>query len=401
MKPLSSVASAIRDLSVGVSEEVRQLWRDPSLLVILLVLPVLYSATVYWLYSQESVVDCPVSVIDQDGSMKAHRLTWLIDATEEARVVDRVSSPEAAFTRLRHHEAAAAVLVPHGFEERLLRGEQARIKLWIDSANMLTYGTAYAGIRGAVSVLDDEVTEGSLQSKGLSLRQARQRTSPIEVSERLLFHPTGSYGGFIAPALFMMALQQAILLACAISFGSHRERLCRLGAWERPSYARMLGRLMVHLPFHLVSAAVLVLMIQTFYPFPVAHGAGLATLMAVFVVVTGLLGLFVSLSFTNGRSPMQVLLLASAPLFIASGYTWPIEQMPAWVQWIVRGVPITPVHAGLRTVVMKTNELSGLSGALASLVTLGALYFVLGALAVAVARRLSRPRPAPLVAVAE
>jgi ABC-2 type transport system permease protein len=173
-------------------DEWRRIRQDKSILMMLLFLPLLYAVTVSWLYGQESVVDCPIIIVDQDSSIKSRRLTWLMDATEEVRVVDNMTSVEDAFTRLRRHEAAAVVFIPEGFELRLLHDEQAKIKLWIDSANMLTYGTAYTGIRSAVSVLDDERMGEAFVAKGMTRRQANRRVSPIEVSERLLYHPTGS-----------------------------------------------------------------------------------------------------------------------------------------------------------------------------------------------------------------
>ncbi|HOU92288.1 MAG TPA: ABC transporter permease [Polyangiaceae bacterium] len=392
MKSRGSAGSPLAELRRGWREEWRQLWRERSLLIILVCLPVLYSATVYWLYRAESVVDCPVIVVDQDGGPQATRLTWLIDATEEARVLDRMSSIDDAFARLRRHEAAAVVLLPEGFGARLLRGEPARIKLWIDSANMLTYGTAYTGIRAAVSVLDDERTEAAYAGKGMPRRLAERRTTPIEISDRLLFHPTGSYGGFMAPGVFMVALQQAILLAYAMSAGNQRERAEREGDARRPTYLRRLGRLGVHLPFHWVSAALVAWMIRSLFPFPTSHGLGLFVLLALFVVVTGLLAILVSLPFTNGRTPMQVLVLVSAPLFLASGYTWPLGEMPAWVAWIARSVPTTPVLAGLRSIGMKSSALASIQEPLTSLAVLGAVYLLAGLAAVTTRRWLEDVR---------
>jgi ABC-2 type transport system permease protein len=358
-------------------DEWRRIRQDKSILMMLLFLPLLYAVTVSWLYGQESVVDCPIIIVDQDSSIKSRRLTWLMDATEEVRVVDNMTSVEDAFTRLRRHEAAAVVFIPEGFELRLLHDEQAKIKLWIDSANMLTYGTAYTGIRSAVSVLDDERMGEAFVAKGMTRRQANRRVSPIEVSERLLYHPTGSYGAFFAPAVFVVALQQAILLAFAVSSGARRA--CDVQRGMAPeTYLQLLVRYLVHLPFHLLSVVSLTWLIHRLYPFAATNVWGVWLVLSIFTVVTGGAAILVSLPFSNGKTPLQVLMLISTPLFLASGYTWPDTLIPEWVNAIVSVVPSTPAISGVSIVGMKSTSLNAASSSIIMLVKLGLAYVGLG-----------------------
>ncbi len=366
----------------GIAAEWRHLFAEKSLLVVLLLLPLLYATTVAFLYQRESVVDSPVVVVDQDASRASSRLTWLIDATQEARVVDRMQSVDEAFVRMRRHETSAVVLIPEGFEKRLLSTQPAKMKLWIDSANMLTYGTVYTGIRAAVSELGNEQTQKAFMLRGATRRQAEQRTSPIDLTERLLFHPTASYGGFMAPAVFVVALQQAILLGLALSVGVRRERTGSVDADEPRAYLKLLGRYLVHLPFHLSSAAVLSWVIHDWYEFPAGSSFSTFVLLSVFAMVTGPLAILVSLPFTNGRTPMQVLMLVSTPLFLASGYTWPFGQMPEALQFVAKLVPSTPGLWGLRVAAMSSGKLEQMKESLTLLAMQGVGYLLAGMLVV-------------------
>ncbi|MGE5786731.1 MAG: ABC transporter permease [Myxococcales bacterium] len=379
-------------IGTEMRSELRQIWDDQSLLVMLLLLPLLYALTVAYLYGSESVVDAPIVVVDEDGSRYSNRLTWMMDATEEVRVVERIGSVEEAFAWLRRHDASAVVMLPKGFEQHLLAKEPARIKLWIDSANMLTYGTAYTGIRAAITELDNELGRQAFVAKGIGSRQAAQRTSSIELSERLLFHPTGSYGGFMAPAVFIMALQQAILLAFAVSVGGRRERSGSSPLREAHAYSRLVARYLVHLPFHLLSSAIIASLVTYWYRFPVAETGRTFALLAGFTIATGPLAVIVSLCFRNDRAPLQVLMLVSTPLFLASGYTWPLALMPEPIQFLAQLVPSTPTLAGLRTVVITAGSSSALWSALNALARLFALYTVVGLVLVTVASWLGRHR---------
>jgi ABC-2 type transport system permease protein len=376
----------------GIRAEWQQLVAVKTQLVVLLFLPLIYASTVAYLYRRESVVDAPVIVVDQDRSRVSNRLVWLIDATAEARVVERLQSVDEAFARMRRHETSALVFIPEGFEQRLTNAEPAKVKLWIDSANMLTYGTVYTGIRGAVSELDNEHGINAFIARGATRRQAERRASPIVLTERLLFHPTASYGAFMAPAVFVVALQQAILLGFALSVGSRREATGRADADEPNAYSRLLGRYFVHLPFHLASAAVLSWLIAYWYGF--AAGSALATfiLLSALAVAAGPLAILVSLPFTNGRTPLQVLMLVSTPLFLASGYTWPLEQLPPAVQFVAKLVPSTPGLWGLRIAAISSGKFVDLAPSLSLLAVQGAGYVLAGTLIVTVLKhaRLTR-----------
>lgn len=374
----------------GIRAEWRQLVATKSLLVVLLLLPLLYASTVAYLYRNESVVDAPVIVVDQDRSRVSNRLGWLIDATVEAQVVERLQSVDEAFARMRSHETSAVILIPEGFEQRLTSAEPAKVKLWIDSANMLTYGTVYTGIRAAVSELDNEQGVKAFIARGATRRQAERRTSPIDLTERLLFHPTASYGAFMAPAVFVVALQQAILLAFALSVGSRRETTGHADADEPNAYSKLLGRYLVHLPFHLTSAAVLSWLIAYWYGFAAGSALGTFILLSTLAVAAGPLAIVVSLPFTNGRTPLQVLMLVSTPLFLASGYTWPLDQLPRVVQFVAKLVPSTPGLWGLRIAAMSSGKLVDLAPSLSLLAVQGAGYVVVGALIVMALRHWKR-----------
>jgi ABC-2 type transport system permease protein len=366
----------------GASAEWRSLIENKSLLVVLAFLPLLYATTVAFLYQHESVVDAPVIVVDQDESQVSRRMTWLIDATEEVQVVDRMQSVDVAFARMRRHETSAVVLIPEGFEARLLSTQPAKMKLWIDSANLLTYSTAYTGIRAAITELDDEQARKAFMARGTTRRLAQQRTSPIELTERLLFLPTASYGAFLAPAVFVVALQQAILLGFALSVGMRREQTGRIDADEPKAYLKLLGRYVVHLPFHLSSAAVLSWLIHYWYQFPTGSAFGTFVLLSVFVIAAGPFAILVSLPFTNGRTPMQVLMMVSTPLFFASGYTWPIREMPDAVQFVAKLIPTTPGLWGLRVAAMSSQRLELLRESLTFLAIQGTGYVIVGAVVV-------------------
>ncbi|MBT2416220.1 ABC transporter permease, partial [Streptomyces sp. ISL-12] len=65
-------------------------------------------------------------------------------------------------------------------------------------------------------------------------------------------------------------------------------------------------------------------------------------LTAVFVGSASFLGVFISILIPDALKATQILMVIASPAFIISGFTWPLNAMPAFVQFIANIIPLTP-----------------------------------------------------------
>jgi ABC-2 type transport system permease protein len=54
----------------------------------------------------------------------------------------------------------------------------------------------------------------------------------------------------------------------------------------------------------------------------------------VFVISVSFIGVLVSILVPNQLKATEILMVIATPSFILSGFTWPLSQMPVWVQAI-------------------------------------------------------------------
>ena len=344
-----------RFLLRSMVQEWRTMFRHPTLLLVLVAIPVVYPLVVSWLYQANQAVERPTVVIDDDNSALSRELLEGLDASQELRVIERAGSVDEGWRALRERRAEVLVYVPSNLSTRVKRGEQAHVKVWVDSSNILTYGVAYPGVSIVVSSMNDELAAAWMRSKGVSREVARARVSPVARVERMAFHPTLAYGAFLVPGVLLLVMQQAVLIALAFSAGLSRE-LGEPAEAKRWPFTWLEGKFLAHLASHLGATAFIVLCVFRWFGWPMRDAVSLLGLFAVFVLTVAPAAVLVSSLVKDRYASFQLLMFASAPMFLMSGFSWPIEQMPAHVRAVATLLPSTPALGALRVLAMKSGD---------------------------------------------
>jgi ABC-2 type transport system permease protein len=369
----------------GLREEWRLLFggrtrRERSgVLSVLLAIPLLYPALVAYLYHGEDARERPALVLDLDGSALSRRLLLDLEATPELQLVGRPAGLEEGAEALRRGEAELLVVVPADLSRKVKRGERAQLAVWSTGGNVYTWSLAFPAVSTVVATVDAELLARTFLSRGLPPEVARRRAAPIATGDRRLFHPSASYGRFLAVGILLVVVQQLVVLSLAFSAGVRRERGLPVGAAPHP-LAHLSGMAAAHAPFWLgglllVACGVLPWMGWS-GPSPLATTA----LFALFVTALAPVAVAVASLVSDRMSAFQVVMFFSAPLFVASGFTWPAGQLPRVVELATWAFPATPALRALRVLSMKTGDLRVVVPELLWLAALAVLYSAAAAL---------------------
>jgi ABC-2 type transport system permease protein len=69
----------------------------------------------------------------------------------------------------------------------------------------------------------------------------------------------------------------------------------------------------------------------------------------------------------------EILMVIATPSFILSGFTWPLSQMPVWVQGIANVIPLTHFLKAFRILIIEEGSFSQTFGAISSLLIIGSI----------------------------
>ena len=266
-----------------------------------------------------------VAVLDPSKDAVTTRITERIDENRYFSVVKELSSASDIETVFRHDEADIVVAFTPDFDANLSTGE-AGIQLVVDATDPNT-GKMMAGyVQGIV---------------GQALQSGTQ-SSPI-VQTHLLFNPQMKSAYNFVPGVMGLILMLICAMMTSISIVREKET----GTMEvllvspiRPIFI-ILAKAVPYLVLSCVNLATILLLSVYVLHVPVEGSLWTLSFLSLLLIAVALsLGLLISCVVQNQVAAMIVSGMGlMMPVMLLSGMIFPIESMPAVLQWISNIIP--------------------------------------------------------------
>ena len=266
-----------------------------------------------------------VAVLDPSKDAVTTRITERIDENRYFSVVKELSSASDIETVFRHDEADIVVAFTPDFDANLSTGE-AGIQLVVDATDPNT-GNMMAGyVQGIV---------------GQALQSGTQ-SSPI-VQTHLLFNPQMKSAYNFVPGVMGLIL----MLICAMMTSMSIVREKETGTMEvllvspiRPIFI-ILAKAVPYLVLSCVNLITILLLSVYVLHVPVEGSLWTLSFLSLLLIAVALsLGLLISCVVQNQVAAMIVSGMGlMMPVMLLSGMIFPIESMPAVLQWISNIIP--------------------------------------------------------------
>ena len=300
------------------------IFRDRRTMLILLGMPVLQIILFGFAITTE-LNHSRVAVLDPSKDAVTTRITERIDENRYFSVVKDLSSASDIETVFRHDEADIVVAFTPDFDANLSTGE-AGIQLVVDATDPNT-GNMMAGyVQGIV---------------GQALQSGTQ-SSPI-VQTHLLFNPQMKSAYNFVPGVMGLILMLICAMMTSISIVREKET----GTMEvllvspiRPIFI-ILAKAVPYLVLSCVNLATILLLSVYVLHVPVEGSLWTLSFLSLLLIAVALsLGLLISCVVQNQVAAMIVSGMGlMMPVMLLSGMIFPIESMPAVLQWISNIIP--------------------------------------------------------------
>jgi ABC-2 type transport system permease protein len=312
---------------------------ETETVVLLLAASILYALFYPTPYMRQVLRDLPVVVVDRDHSALSRQLTRWLDASEAASVSSRITDLDAAQDSVRAGAAGAVLLIPQDFERHVLRREPAYVEAYADASYFLVYSTALRAINGVVGTLSTGISVRRLEASGFTEKAALQRARPVTFVSWPLFNPLAGYGTFVVPAVFILILQQTLLIGiAALRVAERREDESR----SEPLWAILGGKLGATALIYLGHAVFMFGVVFSLYGFPMrASWLEVFIFLVPYFAAVTLLGLAVAELFDRPESSTVALAAMSLPALFMSGISFPADVQAGWVRALAVVLPST------------------------------------------------------------
>lgn len=311
--------------------ELKGLLKDKGLLLLAIGGPFLYSFFYPLPYQYKIVRKMPVAVVDADKTSTSFKLKQMIKATEQVALTEKYLTLKDAQKALKERHIYAVVYIPEDFQKNILKNQVQAVKIWTDGSYIIYYKQATKALQTAIKTMSAGIEIKKLQAKGAGKTAYVLRT-PITITERDLYNPSGSYMENVVPAVLVAVIHQVLLMIIGMRSGTLRESKERYSPAICPINI-LFGKTLAFLFFGLCYFVFYFILVYRILGFT-GGGTILSFFIFYFIFVLSVifLGIFLAQFFSERESSVMFIVVSSLPLFFMSGVVWPVYQMPFFIQ---------------------------------------------------------------------
>lgn len=348
----------MRTLLFLIEKEFRQIFRNPVLVRMIVVLPILQLVILANAVTFE-VKNARMYVIDEAGSALSREIVHTLVATGRFAVVGRGWSPEEADRMLRQREADLVLHLPATLDGSLSPGAIPQIHLRIDAEDGMKAGILQGYVSRALAPL-----QGAPQPV-------------LDLLPTYAYNPGLRYYDYMIPGILvvLITLVGAFLTALNIAREKELGTLDQLNVTPLTRGTFIAGKL---IPFWILAQLELglgLVIAKLVFDIAIVGSIPLIFLFSGLYLISMLgLGLGVSALSDTQQQAMFVAYFVFVVFMLLSGLFTPIEAMPDWAQatkWIN---PLAWFIAAMRAMLVKGATFADLSLTFFVLVMQGAAF---------------------------
>ncbi len=337
--------------------ELKTVFSDTAIVLTIIGGVILYSFLYPQPYSSQSVSGLSVSVVDLDKSDISRNIIFQLRATPQISV-NRVDLSEMdAKDALVRGDVKAIVIIPKAFKKDLALNKSPIIAVGADASYFLIYGGVLEGAMKSVLTASATIKVAELLKKQVPLSEAKEAYTPYSLNIINLFNTQNSYTQYVVPAVFVLILQQTLLIGLGILGGAINEKIRNKedGYFnDAPIWMIMLSRVIIfgfifftHMLFYFGFS---------FEMFGITHLSSIRDLLTFgipFLLASIFFGIFLGALFSGREIATPAVLFSSLPLIFTAGFVWPLEALPQSLVYLSTLFPSTPAIEGF----LKLNQM--------------------------------------------
>lgn len=135
--------------------------RDRSAFGLIVLAPIIYGVFYPQPYLRQLIKDIPIAIVDDDSSDVSRTIIEAVNADEAVKVAVRPTTLAEAQAALARREVFGILSIPAGTEREILKGDQARLPAYVDSAYFLLYNRTLQGIQEGVGAVRTDLAARS------------------------------------------------------------------------------------------------------------------------------------------------------------------------------------------------------------------------------------------------
>lgn len=347
-------------------KELLQLRRDRRMLPMVIVAPIL-QLMIYGYAISTTVSNINLAIYDGSRTPESRALIRSLSSSGYFNVSRYADSLEGIDASIDRGEAEVAVVIPPDFSRNIVRGITAPVQVIVDGSDPSTATTAV----GYLAAVFRRFSSGILVQ-----RFGRVPSPGVDARIRVWYNLALESRNYMVPGIIAMIMMQVTMNLTALAIVREREK----GTIEQLIVSPIRRSELIAgkaLPYAAIGYAdvFLILLVGTqVFGVPIQGSVLLLLLLSgVFLLNSLGMGLFISAVSRNQQQAIMAIAFIMFPNFLLSGFFYPVENMPGFIQVVTYVIPLRYYLVIVRSIFLKGTGIALLWTEVLPMTVLGAL----------------------------
>ncbi len=355
--------SSLSAIASVAYKEFLHIYRDRRVLLLLLILPPVFTLIFGHAFESGERKDVPALLINSDATERTQRFVDLVLANET--FAWKQQGPTAGEEAdLLGKGVRGTLVIPQGWSDGLSKGEPLPLQFYLDGSDTSTAEQLQGSLQKTLgdfqmserTELIDRLPDEVIQfGKQLPLEVRNEFVSAMEaweVEEKVLYNPDERFIDYVLPGVIGIILQliTVTLMACTIARERESGTLYQLMVTSLRRSEIVIGKMLPYLAISIFLILVIMLLTGWYFQVKFHQPAALALICLLFLLCSLGLGLLISALSKTQTQAIQFSVFFLLPVFILSGAFAPIEQLPKAIGYVAELFPLTHFCRAFRLV---------------------------------------------------
>jgi len=340
-----------------LEKEFRQILRDPAILRMMFIMPVIQLIILPQAADYE-VRNIRLAILDHDKTVFTRQLVNKVTSSGYFILDSYVSNMNEAMERVEQDEADLVLEIPGDFERDLIREDEREIYIAANAINGVRANLGVSYLSSIIRSYNEEIRIKWLQIP-------RMNTEPrIYTTHSTWYNVHLDYQMYMVPGILVILVTMVGSFLAALNIVREKEigTIEQINVTPIRKHHFILGKLIPFWVLGQISLTIGFIVAFLVYGILPEGNIGLIYLFsAVYMLAILGLGLLISTFVQTQQQALLISFFAMMVFILLGGLYTSIESMPAWAQFISSINPVTYFIEVIRMVFLKGSTLSDIS----------------------------------------
>ena len=366
-------------LALGIARrDLLDLWRARMLLFFFILFPLLLMSMFGYIYPPvaksnpttgtigTAFPNLPISLVQMDNGAIANSIAaqfMQISQQQGLFSVSESASYQAARNQLVEGNLKGIVIIPSGFSEALTAGQPATVQVTVDETNPTTAMVVQSEISAVFSMIGSSMSTQNLVKIAGGEVNPRFILQPISVTNIPLITGVSSSFQFLAPGFMALTVITGSLQGVATAISREKEQGTMDGLLVSPIPHRsiILGKVMAQTVRGLIQGFLILGLSMLLFGVQI-YGSPIIMLIVLLLGTASFVGVGIILTAIapDQETAQMMTMLLQFPMMFISGILFPIDQLPTWLQYFGKALPLYYAADALRKVIILNATLTAI-----------------------------------------